>query len=116
MPTITAYRVQVAVPLAATQAAQNALDIIMPDTWALYPEAGAVKALSASPTVAAYAVGSGRVSASQYAQLAAVAQGVSISHLPIAEWQMENGEEQEVVLDGVGNLWSEMGLVDVSDE
>lgn len=116
MAIITAYRVQIAVPLASTQIAQTALDLIMPDTWAFYPEAGAVKALSAFPTVAAYAVGSGRVSAANYAQMAAIAQASSISHLPIAEWQLEDGEEQEVILQGVGNLWTEMSLVDVADE
>lgn len=53
---------------------------------------------------------------SQYAQMAAIAQSISLSHLPISEWQDDNGEETEVVLDGAGNLWSEMGLVDVEDE
>lgn len=116
MATIVAYRVQIAVPLASTAAAQSALDIIMPDTWALSPEPGAIKALSVAPTVPAYAVGSGRINSAQYAQMAAISQSVSLSHLPVSEWQLEEGEELEVVLQGVGNLWTEMSLVDVEDE
>ncbi len=108
---ITAYRIQIAVPLASTQTAQTALDLIQPNVWAFYPEPGAVLALVTDPTTPTHAVGSGKVSALVYAQIAAIAVENNIYHLPVAQWEDDGEGEYEVELDGVVELWDQMGLV-----
>jgi len=111
---ISASLVQIAVPLASTSSAQTVLDACCPGVFDVDSPTRVLMAASADPYTPTHAVGQGRVTQSEYLQLAAQADGVSCAQATIGVWQIDGGGvESFIAPQGGQTLWDALDIVPV---
>ena len=109
---ITASRIQIAVALADTTAAQAALDTACPGDFDVSSGGRALWAHAATPTVPAYAVAQGDLDQTKYATLATLATAAGIAHVAIGFWEGNT----YTAAPQAGTLWGALEIVPVEDE
>lgn len=113
----TASEVQIAVPLAACEAAQLVFEQVAPNTFDVVTTDRSVYALALTPTVPAFAIGQGRMEQGDYIALAAAAQEAGINHAVVATWTKEGEAPEVYVPPQLGQtLWEALGLVELEIE